>query len=413
VGGGLGRRYVTVLAALAVLVACAPASAATQTLYAADITNTLYTVDPATAAATPVGPIGYPINGMALDPTDGTLWASVADLGTSNPNARGLIKINKATGAGSPTPYMPKTKVPELAFHPDGRLFALWEPGADKLSVIDKPSLTTSDIGNTGLTATYSGMAFSPDGTLYFADAGNGPLSTINTATAAVTNGPNLEFTSQDGIAGMAFHQTAGLFLVLEHNDGTTTSDLWHRDMGTGDVDRRGALPPGTVAIAFDRPVEDEPNPASPQPGPADPQPATGGGTDQPPAQPPAPPARCSVLRTGTRGRNVLTGTAVGDLLRGLAGNDVLKGMAGDDCLVGGAGNDTLDGGAGNDTLDGGAGNDKLIGGSGNNKLVGGAGNDTINARNGKKDTVQCGKGRDTVKADRLDKLSGCEVRTR
>jgi Ca2+-binding RTX toxin-like protein len=402
------------------LVACAPASAATQTLYAADIANTLYTVDPATAAATPVGPIGYPVNGMALDPTDGTLWASVADLGTSNPSARGLIKIDKATGAGSPTPYIPKSKVPEIAFHPDGRLFGLWEPGADALSLIDKVSLTTSDIGNTGLTATYTGMAFSPEGTLYFADAGDGPLSTINIATAAVTGGADLPFTSQDGIPGMAFHQTDGLFLVVEHVDGlTTTSELWHRNMSTGDYDRRGALPAGTVAIAFDRPVEEQPpTPTNPQPGPADSQPGPGSGGDQPPAQQPVaedpkPPAPCSVVRTGTRRRNVLTGTGVGDLLRGMAGNDVLKGKAGDDCLFGGAGNDTLDGGAGNDTLDGGAGNDKLTGGTGTNKLVGGAGADTINARNGKKDTVQCGKGRDTVKADRIDKLSGCEVRKR
>jgi hypothetical protein len=329
-----------------------------------------------------------------------------------------LIRIDKATGAGSPTPYFPKTKVPELAFHPDGRLFSLWEPGADELMLIDKASLMTTDIGATGLTATYSGMAFSPGGTLYFADAGDGPLSTINLATAAVTNGPNLPFTSQDGIPGMAFHQTDGLFLVVEHVDGlATTSELWHRNPGTGDFDRRGPLPSGTVAIAFDRPVEEQP-PATTDPpaGSAGSQsePSSGGDQPQQPvAEAPRPPAPCSVARTGTRRRNILTGTAVGDLLRGLAGNDVLKGKAGDDCLFGGAGNDTLDGGAGNDTLDGGAGNDKLTGGTGTNKLIGGAGADTIDARNGKKDTVQCGNGRDNVKADRIDRLSGCEVRKR
>ena len=33
-------------------------------------------------------------------------------------------------------------------------------------------------------------------------------------------------------------------------------------------------------------------------------------------------------------------------------------------------------------------------------------------AKNGKAETVDCGKGRDTVKADKSDKLKSCEVVT-
>ena len=56
---------------------------------------------------------------------------------------------------------------------------------------------------------------------------------------------------------------------------------------------------------------------------------------------------------------------------------------------------------------DGGAG---LTAGKGVDKLVGGAGNDVINSRDGKQERVRCGKGkRDRVKADRTDKLVGCE----
>jgi hypothetical protein len=39
----------------------------------------------------------------------------------------------------------------------------------------------------------------------------------------------------------------------------------------------------------------------------------------------------------------------------------------------------------------------------------GASGNDKINVANGKKDSVNCGKGRDSVRADRVDKLTGCE----
>jgi hypothetical protein len=42
--------------------------------------------------------------------------------------------------------------------------------------------------------------------------------------------------------------------------------------------------------------------------------------------------------------------------------------------------------------------------------ILGFAGNDQIHANDGHSDTVNCGPGRDTVWADRTDKLSGCEI---
>ena len=98
------------------------------------------------------------------------------------------------------------------------------------------------------------------------------------------------------------------------------------------------------------------------------------------------------------------------DTLAGSEGNDSLFGAGGDDKLDGGAGNDKLSGGGGNDFLTGGKGNDRLNGGTGVNSYKGGAGNDTINARNGKKETVVCGSGKkDTATVDKRDKVRGCE----
>ena len=66
-------------------------------------------------------------------------------------------------------------------------------------------------------------------------------------------------------------------------------------------------------------------------------------------------------------------------------------------------GNDRLYGGTGNDRLFGGLGNDRLEGHEGRDILDGGPGADRIEARDGMKDTIVCGSGRDIVIADRAD----------
>jgi Ca2+-binding RTX toxin-like protein len=41
--------------------------------------------------------------------------------------------------------------------------------------------------------------------------------------------------------------------------------------------------------------------------------------------------------------------------------------------------------------------------------VSGGSGNDTIQARDGERDTIDCGSGKDTVVADKIDVVKGCE----
>jgi lysophospholipase L1-like esterase len=87
-----------------------------------------------------------------------------------------------------------------------------------------------------------------------------------------------------------------------------------------------------------------------------------------------------------------VVGTPWADLLLGRAGNDVIRGLAGRDRLFGRGGNDALRGGPGRD------------------RLIGGPGNDVLWSRDGRRDFVLCGTGRDRVLADRLDRLSeSCE----
>ena len=120
-------------------------------------------------------------------------------------------------------------------------------------------------------------------------------------------------------------------------------------------------------------------------------------------------PGACSNRRIGGAGNDVLRGTVAGDWLEGADGNDTLEGFSGDDCELGEGGNDHLEGGPGNDTLDGGDGADTLDGGPGVDRISGGAGNDRISAIDGKRDTIDCGAGRDTARVDRGDRVKGCE----
>jgi CSLREA domain-containing protein len=151
----------------------------------------------------------------------------------------------------------------------------------------------------------------------------------------------------------------------------------------------------------------------------------------------------CDPHRDPTSGADFLVGTQGADYICGLGGGDTIDGRGGndsifgDDCnrslitprplpggngndrLYGGNGNDTIHGGGGNDVLFGDGGNDRLFGDAGSDRLTGGAGknvyhggrgNDRISARNGKRELVDCGPGRDFAVVDRFDRVRHCET---
>jgi Ca2+-binding RTX toxin-like protein len=97
-------------------------------------------------------------------------------------------------------------------------------------------------------------------------------------------------------------------------------------------------------------------------------------------------------------------------VLRGTPYADRLLGLGGDDRLMGAAGNDLLVGGRGRDRLVGGPGADQLVGGPGRDTSDGGAGADVLRMRDGVRDVVRCGAGRDRATVDRGDVVQGCEV---
>jgi Ca2+-binding RTX toxin-like protein len=120
---------------------------------------------------------------------------------------------------------------------------------------------------------------------------------------------------------------------------------------------------------------------------------------------------RCQtgVVCNGTEQADDLVGTSRNNIMNGLGGNDILTLNGGDDEAYGGAGNDKLFGEGGHDrVMSGGDGHDLIEGHTGRDGLIGGTGDDVLDAvrfEEGfpERDTISCGAGFDTVKADRAD----------
>jgi len=124
---------------------------------------------------------------------------------------------------------------------------------------------------------------------------------------------------------------------------------------------------------------------------------------------------------SGGAGNDWIRGGSASDGIDGGPGNDSLFGEGGTNTIHGGAGNDTVSasstskpqqlfGGPGGDRVVGGGGSDLLYGGTGHDRIVGNAGNDVVHAQDRVRDTIDCGAGRDTVYADRVDDVArSCE----
>lgn len=108
----------------------------------------------------------------------------------------------------------------------------------------------------------------------------------------------------------------------------------------------------------------------------------------------------CPLVRRGTAGADSIAGSPLADRIHGLAGRDRLRGRAGGDAIAGGSGPDLIVGDSGADVLIGGPGADRMWGGPGNDRLL---------ARDGVRDVVNCGTGRDRAVVDRFDVVRGCE----
>jgi Ca2+-binding RTX toxin-like protein len=105
------------------------------------------------------------------------------------------------------------------------------------------------------------------------------------------------------------------------------------------------------------------------------------------------------------------TSTTAGQSSGQSAKGKSVNGTARADTITGTAKNDELNGRGGNDTIRGLGGHDLLIGGTGSDRLFGNGGEDTLKAKDGARDVLDCGTGRDVVYVDRKDVVArNCEI---
>jgi Ca2+-binding RTX toxin-like protein len=396
------RRFLAALVATyCAALASASIASAQELLFGADGAqgnpSNLYRLDPGSGAVLQnVGPIGFPITGLAEDPSTGILYGSTGR-GPSSSGDGLLVRIDEQTGAGTLIgdlrPDPDNETAADITFTPDGTLFGWLEPNSDDLVTINKGTGAATIVGDSGISTEGTGLASDSAGTLFLADDSS-PLWTINRTTGAATqvatlnasgDTPALAFNSQVQISPNVTFAPNTLFGVRSQKDASRTTALITINTASGAVNSWGPSVNRLDAIEF--------------------------ATLPVPSQAAA--GTCRGLTAnivGTPGNDVRTGTPGRDVMLGLEGNDTLRGLAGNDVICGANGNDRLNGGKGKDTLLGQKGNDKLKGGPGKDKLSGKKGKDTLKGGGGS-DKLKGGGGRDVCIGGKAnDSASKCEV---
>ena len=267
-------RFLAALAAsCCALLAFAALASAQETLYGADgaqgnDATRLYRLDPSTGAVLQtIGQIGFPVSGLAQDPSTGTLYGA-----TGNSAFEGtLITINKSTGAGTFVGDAGDgTPISDITFTPDGTLFGWLARPEHDLVRIDKATGAGTVVGDSGLTFTEGGgLASDAAGTLFLStEEDDGPLRTVDRSTGLVTTVvPAMDGTKDLPLGAFAFDAAGTLFGVrIDFNLGFRPTELLTINTSTGALSVRGPSVDKLAAIAFGTLP-----PAAPAAGPAGP----------------------------------------------------------------------------------------------------------------------------------------------
>ena len=165
----MGPMLTTRIAVGLLLAALIGAPALGETLYGVDGAEgnsaaNLYILDPANGSVlSTVGPIGFPITGLAFDRRTNTLYGSV---GGNGANPRSLVTIDRTTGAGTLVGSLGvNTPMADITFSPSGTLFG-WSgfTGTRGLYTVDPATGAATFVGpNTGRGSFVDGNGLASD----------------------------------------------------------------------------------------------------------------------------------------------------------------------------------------------------------------------------------------------------------
>jgi hypothetical protein len=256
------RFFAALTVSCSALLALASLASAQERLYGADgaggnpATN-LYLVNPANGAVLQtLGPVGFGVTGLAVDPATGTLYGVTGGNDANNPGF--LITVNKTTGAGTVVGDLfadSTSPVADITFTPDGTLYG-WSENTDDLVTINKATGAATVVGESGTSTSGSGLASNAAGVLYFAGSrDDGPLRTVDRTTGALTTVTTMDGTTNRQLAALAFDAAGTLFGARLTDAGGTSprpADLVTIDPATGAVTSRGPSVDRFDAIAFE-----------------------------------------------------------------------------------------------------------------------------------------------------------------
>jgi hypothetical protein len=219
------KRVLCFAALIGVGIITSSAVAADPTLYtSAAGSQTLYSVDHTTAAATSIGPFGVPgeMAGLGYDPTTNTLYGTT--LGTDT-----LYSINRSTGAATAIGGLGVTNIGALEYDVStGKLYgAVGSPAGDGLYEINTATGSASFIGNIGYfhadeNNTVSGLAVHPlTHQLYGIVSGPTTRWSALIEIDKMTGAGSLIGTNGSHISGLAFHPDTAILYGVDNNYAT------------------------------------------------------------------------------------------------------------------------------------------------------------------------------------------------
>ena len=295
----------------------------------ANFNDALFTIDPTTAAATLVGPLGinngFPFGAMEYDASADRFF--IVNGGTGD-----LLTVNPATGAATVIGNTGQSSVVGLAAGSSSAPAV-----APRAVTVSNVSVTEGDQGTQTVTFNVT------------AQPGNGNV-TVNYQTVDGTATAGQDYVPTSGILTFTGAGGTQSVTVTVNSDTSFEGDETFFLQLTSVTGATIASGSGIATIVNNDPT------------------AVGD------------------TLLGGDGNDTLIGSAGNDSINGGAGNDFVLAGDGNDFVLGGSGNDTLNGEAGDDTLDGQGGDDVLIGGGGNDTIIfgnGSGGSDTIEGDDG------------------------------
>jgi PKD repeat protein len=220
----------------------------------------LHRIDVATGTANPVGPVGFAVTGLAVDPVTNVLYGATARLSPAAPFS--LVRLDRATGAGTlVTPFSSNTGVgttlADIAFDDTGQLWG-WNRETDDLYRVDATTGVVTRIGASGLSTSGCGLAFAA-GARYIAGEGNdGPLRLVDRVTGTtsvvgmLTGAPGPSGSPVSAMAARADGTLFGVVLDARSGNANVPASLVTIDRATAAVATIGRTVNRLDAIAFE-----------------------------------------------------------------------------------------------------------------------------------------------------------------